>query len=164
MTKLQSPGPMTEMSSTEETAMNTTQHARTRRPGARQLVALAPLVALLLALATAAALRQASTIRPASRAPAAPALARNGYAPTRLDYREDHRAAAPANSPGSGGYRESHGLDSPSTQAGDTYVPSRMDYREDHRTDATPTTGPSGGDTPVCNGDGAVIGNACDIP
>ncbi|HET8627552.1 MAG TPA: hypothetical protein VFL91_09040 [Thermomicrobiales bacterium] len=118
MAKLDAVSPTTP-DSVEETTMTPTRTTQTRRLHARRLVALAAAVALLLALATAAAVRQARPAGPGSRAPvAAPALAHDGYVPAGLDYREDHRAAAPAKSEGSVGYREAHGLDAPAAAPG----------------------------------------------
>jgi hypothetical protein len=171
MAKLRNPEPTAVIDATEEPAMNRTQRTQTRRAGLRQLVALAAIVALLLALATAAALRQATATHPASRAPAAPALAHDGYVPTSMDFREDHRVSAPAYGTDSLNYREDHRTDAPTAAnvpqgtgpcpgrdlaltgacgltadapplAADGYMPTRMDYREDHRL-ATPAYVPS---------------------
>lgn len=68
--------------------------------GTRRFVGLALAAALLLALgfATGRTSDRLWPVNTAGGAPAAPRqpLAADGYAPTRLDYREDHRAAAPA--------------------------------------------------------------------
>jgi hypothetical protein len=132
---------------TEETTMMKAMHTtRTRRLRTGRLVALAAVVALLLALATAAALRQVRTASPVSHTPvAAPALAHDGYAPTGLDYREDHRAAAPAPDSGTVTYPLAFG-------------PGSLDFLENHRTAPRPAARTLPDVPPCLSGGSAVCG------
>jgi hypothetical protein len=80
----------------------------TRRAG--PLVA-AAVVILALAFATGLLVDRFGPFARSGSTQAQPQLASDGYAPTRLDYREDHRLDAPAAGADSLPYREDHRLD-----------------------------------------------------
>ncbi|HET8631066.1 MAG TPA: hypothetical protein VFL91_26900 [Thermomicrobiales bacterium] len=117
--------------------------------GTRRFAGLALAAALLLALgfATGRTSDRLWPVNTAGGAPAAPRqpLAADGYAPTRLDYREDHRAAAPAYGVDTVGYPPTFGPGSLDYRTAPAYGADRMNYREDHRLDPRPATLP---DTP----------------
>lgn len=141
---------------------------RTRRTGT-----LAALAVVLLALAFATGLvidRYGPFGRAGRTSKTQQQLASDNYTPTGLDYREEHRHAVPAAAPGNPSQQQQparldatfYGQAGPAAPAADPRAaqqrqrPAWLDARD---------YGPAdGGAAPLCNGDAAVLGNACTIP